>query len=50
MQISGHKTREDAYFEILEAFLRTSARYFDVDTLTPPADHHITPLGIDSGD
>jgi hypothetical protein len=30
-----HPTREDAYFEALEAFIRTSAGYLDVDHRLP---------------
>lgn len=30
-----HRTREDRYFEVLAAFLRTSAGYFDVAVPMP---------------
>jgi hypothetical protein len=34
-QLSGYLTREDQYFNALEAFLRTSAVYLDVEGQLP---------------
>ena len=45
MQTYPHENREEAYFEVLESFLRTSAQYFDIDALTPPAVHRMTAPG-----
>lgn len=34
-QKTPQHTREDRYFEVLEAFIRTSAGYLDVDARMP---------------
>jgi uncharacterized membrane protein YgcG len=34
-QIHPYPTREDAYFQALEAFIRTSAGYLDIDQRLP---------------